>query len=719
MSQDLAKGQAALSLELEGDGVAWLVFDNHAARPNILSAEVMGRLDQLLGQVAAGAGTGKVRALVIRSGKDGSFIAGADVREIGAIGDAASGAAGARTGQRIFQRLDRLPLPVVAAVDGICLGGGTELILACDYRLASDRPETRIGLPEVKLGIIPGFGGTTRLPRLIGTRSALELILTGKTLDARRAQRAGLIDERVHRAQLYGRARSVALELAEGKRQAPRRRPWLERLLDDTSPGLRLVLKGARRRVGKETRGHYPAPLAALDVIADSRGKSLEQALEVEAQALGRLIVTPESKNLVHVFNLLEGAKKTAPPGVEARAVSRAAVVGAGVMGGGIAHLLAGRGISVRLKDIRAEALGAGLRHARQLDERSVRRHRLSAREMGRNLDRIAPTLEYAGFNGLELVIEAVLERLEVKLEVLRDLEERVGGACVLASNTSSLSITTMQATLNDPGRLCGMHFFNPVHRMPLVEVIRGRQTSDATIATVFALARVLGKTPVIVGDGPGFLVNRILAPYLNEAGWLLAEGASVEQVDEALLGFGMPMGPLRLLDEIGLDIARHAGQVMAAGLGKRLAPPPPLLALEDPALMGRKSGSGFYQYDGDRQGRVNAGIYGALGDSVPRSRRELSTGVIQDRTVLAMVNEAARALSDGIAARPEDVDVAMITGTGFPPFRGGLLRYADSLGIAAVAERLEQLSREHGPRFEPAPLLHELAAARTGFYRG
>ena len=709
--------QAAVSLEVESDAVAWLVFDAGPDRLNILTSAVMARLDGLLAEVEAGSRSGRIRALVVRSGRDGSFIAGADVKEIASIDSEAAGAAGARAGQQVFLRLDRLPVPVIAAVDGVCLGGGTELILACDYRIASDRKETKIGLPEVRLGIIPGFGGTTRLPRLIGTRAALDLILTGKTLDARRAQRAGLVHERVHPAQLYERARAAALELAEGRREPKTSRKLTERLLDETAPGRKLVLAQARKKVVQETRGHYPAPLAALDVIEASHGRSLEDALALEAAAVGRLLVTPEAHHLIHVFHLLEGAKKSGPRDVAPRAVARAAVVGAGVMGGGIAQLLAARGIDVRLKDIRADALGSGLRHARSLFEKQVRRRRLHWRELQRSMDRIAPTLEYTGFRRSDIVIEAVLERLDVKQQVLREVESQVGEECVVTTNTSSLSVTAMQRALARPQLFCGMHFFNPVHRMPLVEVIRGEQSSDEAIATVVALSRRLDKVPVIVADGPGFLVNRILAPYLNEAGWLLADGATVEQIDDALLEFGMPMGPLRLLDEVGLDVARHAGRVMMDAFGERLAAPPPLTALEQTKLLGRKGGLGFYRYDGEQQGDVNADIYRALGGSIPRDRRTLEAKTIRERAVFAMINEAARALGDGIAASAGDVDLAMITGTGFPPFRGGLLRYADSIGSREVLRRMERLEANLGPRFAPAPLLRELAAAERGFY--
>ncbi|HEX2166457.1 MAG TPA: 3-hydroxyacyl-CoA dehydrogenase NAD-binding domain-containing protein, partial [Longimicrobiales bacterium] len=583
--------------------------------------------------------------------------------------------------------------------------------------IASDRPETRIGLPEVKLGIIPGFGGTTRLPRVIGLREALAMILTGSPVSARKAQRIGLISERMHQGVLYERARALALELA-ASRPGPRRdRSLLSKVLDETAVGRSVILTQARRQVMKETRGHYPAPLRALDVIAKSAKQPLDAALKIEAKALGDLIVTDVSKNLLHVFHLMEGAKKAGPAGVEANSVERVAVLGAGVMGGGIAQLLAYRGLDVRLKDIRNDALGLGLRHAREMFDRLVKRGRVDRNDARRYMDAIAPTLDYSGFGTADLVIEAVVERMDVKQQVLRETETHVRDDCVLTTNTSSLSVTTMQGSLERPERFAGMHFFNPVHRMPLVEVIRGEQTSDAATATVVGLTRRLGKTPVVVNDGPGFLVNRILAPYLNEAAWLLAEGGSIEQIDRTLKRFGMPMGPLRLLDEVGLDVARHAGAVMSDAFGERLALPPTMAALEKTDLLGRKGGRGFYTYEKGREKEVNGDIYSSLGATLPSERKELAEQDILDRLLFAMVNEAARVLEDGIVQSAGEVDLGMITGTGFPPFRGGLLRWADAIGMQQVLRRLEELHAQHGVRFEPATLIRELAAAGRGFY--
>ncbi|HUP87932.1 MAG TPA: 3-hydroxyacyl-CoA dehydrogenase NAD-binding domain-containing protein, partial [Longimicrobiales bacterium] len=516
----------SVALQIESDGVAWLVIDA-PGKLNVLSSDVMAQLNDAIGQIEKA--QNQVKALIIRSGKEGSFIAGADIAEIGAITDAAEGAAKAAMGQSVFTSISRLPMPVIAAIDGICLGGGTELILACSYRIASDRKETKIGLPEVQLGILPGFGGTTRLPRLVGLSAALPIILTGKPVDARKAEKIGLVDEKVPAAILYQRAAQVARELLRGTKQLDNKRGRTA-IVDRFSLGRSLVLRLARKQVMKETRGQYPAPLRVLDILPSLMSSNIDDALTIEARAIGELIVTDVSKNLIHVFRLSEAAKKAAPD-VKAREVDQVAVIGAGVMGGGIAQLLAYRGYAVRLKDIKEDAIGLGLRHAQQAFDKAVKRRRLDKREALKMMQRISPTLDYSGFGASDLVIEAVIERMDIKKSVLKEAEQNAPNALV-TSNTSSLSITEMQSSLARPADFAGMHFFNPVDRMPLVEIIRGAQSSDEAIATVFAVARKLEKTPVIVRDGAGFLVNRILAPYLNEAGWLLSDGASIEDVD-------------------------------------------------------------------------------------------------------------------------------------------------------------------------------------------
>jgi len=711
--------QAALSLHLDGDGIAWFVFDRPDSRVNLLTSGVMRRLDELLEEVESGAQTGRVKVLVVRSGKADHFIAGADVDEIAGLTDPAEIAGTAREGQRIFRRLELLPIPTIAAIDGACLGGGLELALACTYRLASESPATRLGLPEVQLGLIPGFGGTVRLPRLIGLAPALELIVTGKSVTGNRARRLGLVHECIPAPIFMDRVRRFAWERIDRGpiRTVPRApRRIASRLLNETAPGRRLVLFQTRRKVLEETKGHYPAPLAAVNTIVETVALPLEEAFQREAETVGELVAGPVCKNLIHVFRLMEGAKKP-PVAAEPRRVDRALVVGAGTMGGGIAQLLAYYGLDVRLRDVRTEAIASGLRRARELFDRAVARGRMDAREARRAMDRIAPAVDDVGADRTDVVIEAVVERMDVKQQVLTEIEAAVPESCVLTSNTSSLSITRMQEVLARPREFCGMHFFHPVHRMPLVEIVRGAATADETVATVFHLAKRLKKTPLVVNDGAGFLVNRLLGPYLNEAGWLLADGASIDAIDAALVDFGMPMGPLRLLDEVGLDIARHAADQLHDAFGERLAPAPPLLAIDLENRLGRKNGRGFYTYRGERAQGSDTSIYDELGGTVPAERGPMPTHEIQARAVFAMINEAARALEDGIVTSAGDVDLGVITGTGFPPFRGGLLRYADSLGLPTVLNTLEVLASAHGARFEPAGLIRERAAAGQGFY--
>jgi 3-hydroxyacyl-CoA dehydrogenase / enoyl-CoA hydratase / 3-hydroxybutyryl-CoA epimerase len=412
----------------------------------------------------------------------------------------------------------------------------------------------------------------------------------------------------------------------------------------------------------------------------------------------------------------MEAAKKVPIAAAPAK-VKSVAVLGAGVMGGGIAQLLAYRDLAVRMKDIRADALAHGLRTARDLFDNIVKRGSLDRRTAGQKMDRIAPTLDYSGFGAVDLVIEAVVERMDVKQAVLHETEEHVRDDSVLTSNTSTLSISEMQKALTHPAQFCGMHFFNPVHRMPLVEIIRGGQSSDQTLATVFALARRLDKTPLIVNDGPGFLVNRVLSPYLNEAGWLLTEGASIESVDRAMVDFGMPMGPFRLLDEIGLDVARHSAGVLHEAFGERMQPAPPLVALQQTKRLGKKGDLGFYTYENGRDKDVDAKVYAELGATIPATRKEFSPDVIRDRLLLVMINEAALALQDEIVSSAGDVDLGMITGTGFPPFRGGLLRYADAVGLPVILHKLLQYEREKGIRYRPAPMIRDRATAARGFY--
>jgi 3-hydroxyacyl-CoA dehydrogenase/enoyl-CoA hydratase/3-hydroxybutyryl-CoA epimerase len=635
-------------------------------------------------------------------------------------------------GQRIYNVLASLPVPTVAAIHGVCVGGGLERSLACDHRVVTDSEKTKLSLPEVQLGILPAWGGTTRLPRLVGLQAALDLLLTGRRIDARKAERMGLASAVVPSAGLDDAVRTFIRSLQSGSDVRPRRarRRLLSRVLDDTAPGRWVVLRSARRRVMATTGGHYPAPLRILDILREHAGGSVAESLAAEARAAAQLLVSPVCKNLVHVFHLREDARKgtglegsAAAAATQARPVEAIGVLGAGVMGGGIGQLAAARGIPVYLKDIRHEAITSGLQHARSLFDKAVERRRMTPLEAQQAQERISGGVEYHGLSQADLVVEAIVENMEVKKAVLAETEASVTSHCVLATNTSSLSVNEMAAALEHPERFCGMHFFNPVHRMPLVEVVRGDRTSDETVTTVYRLALALGKIPVVVGDGPGFLVNRILGPYLNEAGFLLAEFASVEEIDRVARAFGMPMGPFRLIDEVGIDISRHAGAALHEGLGDRLSPAPLLIDVARTKRLGRKGGLGFYRYERGRAKGVDPEVYPEL--ALVKDARakgdarieELRTS-IRRRLVLAMVNEAARALEDGIVASAPAVDLAMIMGTGFPPFRGGLLRFADTLHPRGLLDRLHALHEVVGRRFEPAPLLVRLAREDRTFYQ-
>ncbi|MEX2529210.1 MAG: 3-hydroxyacyl-CoA dehydrogenase NAD-binding domain-containing protein [Gemmatimonadota bacterium] len=709
------------NLHLEDSGVARIVFDDPDRSVNVLGEPVMRRLSDLLEEVRAGVDAGRIGGLLIESAKEGSFIVGADIEELGSIESPGDGVEASRFGQAVFLELERLSIPTVAAIQGTCLGGGTELALACRYRVASDSNSTRIGLPEVQLGILPAWGGTTRLPRLIGLQAALDLILTGKQVDAKRARRLGLVGE-VLPDEIFAQASMRFLEKRMAEEIAPARgsRGFLKRLMEDTAPGRRIILAAARRSVMEKTGGHYPAPLRILEVIGHSMGRSLERAFQLEAEAAGELLASRVTRNLLHVFRLREGAKKAFGETFrgEPREIADLGVVGAGVMGGGIAQLAAAREVRVRLKDIRHEPVADAFSHARKAFEREASRGRISGREAEQGMERISGGTDYSGFGQLDLVVEAVVERLDVKRTVLGEVEERVDPECILATNTSTLSVDAMAEALERPEHFCGLHFFNPVHRMPLVEIVRGERTSEGTLASVHAFARRLGKVPVVVGDGPGFLVNRILGPYLNEAGFLLAEGASIEDIDGAATAFGLPMGPLRLVDEVGIDIARHAGDVLLEAFGERMRPSAPLVRMGETDRLGRKGGKGFYLHgDSRKDEKPEPELHTLLGDAVPSTAVHIDEADIRARLLLVMINEAARVLGDGIARSAAEVDLAMVMGTGFPPFRGGLLRFADDNHPRSLVERLETLEATLGERFTPAPVLRELARDDRTFY--
>jgi 3-hydroxyacyl-CoA dehydrogenase/enoyl-CoA hydratase/3-hydroxybutyryl-CoA epimerase len=709
---------AVFRVELaQPSGLAHLVMDDPARRVNVLDEAAIADLETALGVLE---GTAGLRGVIVRSGKPGSFIAGADVNVIGGITDRAQVQAIVRRAQAVFSRLAALPVPTVAAIDGVCLGGGTELALACDSRVASEEPHTKIGLPEVMLGILPGFGGTTRLPRLVGLSAALDLILTGRTLDARRAERMGLVWRAVPQTWLLEWAERRLSEISsrpEGRRRDVHRPQGIgPTLLDGTSVGRSIALSQARKMTMKRTGGRYPAPLAALRVLEHGLPRKVEESLALEAEEVGHLVVGPVCKNLVRVFHLSERAAKdpvVPEPAPEPAPVRSMSLVGTGVMGAGVAELASRNGIEVRMRDLQPAALTRALVTIRRIIDDRGRKRRTKDREKDAQMAKVLPTLDLSGVSRVDLALEAVVEDLDVKRRVFAELEVRMRPDAVLATNTSSLSVDELAGGLQRPERFCGFHFFNPVHQMPLVEVVRGERTSDATLVTAVAFARRLGKTPVVVRDTPGFVVNRILMPYMREAMHLLEEGYALADIDSAMRGFGMPMGPFEVVDEVGIDVARKVAEVLSKAFPERMTPSPALEKLLAEGRLGRKTGRGFYLHRGKRR-EPDASLRTLFG--VERERKATHPELLSERMVLAMVNEGARCLEEGVVADAGMIDLAMIFGAGFPPFRGGPLRHADSFGLRDVEARLKALAAEKGPRFEPAKLLSKLAATDGTF---
>ena len=682
----------------------------------------MKELDALVDQLAA---RKEIKGLVLFSGKPDIFIAGADVKEFSSASEASVRETIER-GQRVFGKIANLPFPTVAAIHGACLGGGCETALAMDWRLATDSKKTSIGLPEIKLGIIPAWGGTTRLPRTIGLAGGLDIILAGKALDAKRAKKAGLVDEAVPEPML----REVALAFARGKFGTKKRAnagpgggparvreaAGAEKLLEGFGKGI--VFSKARASVMKATRGQYPAPLEALAAIEKGYRAPLDQALALEVEAILRLVKTPVVRHLVGLFFQMEDVKKETgvAAGVKPRKVSRVGVLGAGVMGGGIAQLAADKGYPVRMKDIKNEMLAGGYAAAAKIWREKLKKRRMTKAEFAGKMSLLSGSLDWAGFGSCDVTIEAVLEKLVVKQSVLKEWEAVSSDSAIFASNTSTLPITDIAAAARVPERVVGMHFFNPVHKMPLVEVIYGAKTDPQVTATIFDLAKRMGKTPVVVKDAPGFLVNRILAPYLGEAVRLLLEGNPMESIDKAMRSFGMPVGPIELLDDVGIDVATKGAEVLSAVWPTRMPVDPSFGKMVTTGRCGRKTRKGFYLYEGEKRKGPDVSAYAELGLPVP-SKAIATPQQIEDRLILPMVNEAAWCLAEGIVESPAKLDLAMIFGTGFPPFRGGLCRYADARGVSAVVATLDVLSAEKGPRFEPAPFLVELAKANKSLY--
>jgi 3-hydroxyacyl-CoA dehydrogenase/enoyl-CoA hydratase/3-hydroxybutyryl-CoA epimerase len=708
----------ALQLAFE-EGVAIVTIDLPDDSVNKVTAGLRAEFGQLFGRIE---GDPTLRGVVLMSGKPDTWIAGADIDEFLTIGGAADAEALSRGGQALLARLESLRVPVVAAIHGACLGAGLETALACRYRIATDHPKTVLAVPEVQLGLIPGAGGTQRLARLVGVQRALDMILTGRNIRARKALQMGLVDELVHPAIL----RDVALErvrrLADGSlqpRHAPKGRGATGFLLEDNPLGRALVFRRAREGVVARTHGHYPAPLAALAAVQAGYDGGLDLGYRMEARSFGELAISDVARELIFLFFATTALKKD--PGVdgeppEPREVETLGVLGAGFMGAGIASVAAQQGTSVRLKDTDLARVGKGIAAVNEVLSEQLRRKRITPLQYQDQLLLVGGTTDYAGFGRADLVIEAVFEDLALKHRVLREVEPLLRTDAIYASNTSTIPITEIAEASSRPTRVLGMHFFSPVHRMPLLEVIATGDTDDDAVVTAVAYGKRLGKTVIVVNDGPGFYTTRILSAYMNEAGRLLDEGASIDSVDAALTAFGFPVGPITLLDEVGIDVGGKVGLVLSEAFGPRMAPSESLRRVVESGRTGRKGRLGFYRYDdAGKKGDVDPSVYEVLpGGS---ARRELPESEIQTRCVLAMVNEALLCLESRILRSPLDGDVGAVFGLGFPPFRGGPFRYVDAQGASRILDELDQLNERFPGRFAPAGLLVDHARAQQRFY--
>ncbi len=696
-----------LTLELrDGAGIIWLDSEDRKVNTLDIAAlrDMAAMFDRLQAEPAC-------RAVVLISRKQDNFLAGVDISLFTRLSSQELQAV-TLEGQGFFNRIANFPKPVLAAVHGGCAGGGTELVLACHYRLATDHPATHFALPEVQLGLLPGLGGTQRLPELVGLRKGLELVLTGRKVHARQARRLGLADALHHPEGLLQAALDAARELADGHVRHQRVRKSLTSRLLERPPLSRLVYRQAAAAALKQGRGNYPAPGRIIEAVRIGREHGLSAGLQAEAAAFSHLAATPQAQALMHVFFTRAATRRNGYAGQE-RTVSRIAVAGAGLMGGGIAQVSAGAGLHVLLQDQTLElaARGRGRIH-RELSRRIGKG--LSTFERDRIMERVRFTDSLADAGRADLTIEAVPEQLELKQAVLAGVEAVTDEEHIFASNTSSIPISLIAAAAKRPGQVIGMHYFSPVPKMPLLEVVRAETTSDSTVATAVQLGLRQGKSVIVVGDRPGFYVNRVLAPYIAEALQLVREGVRVERIDAVMRDAGFPVGPLKLLDEVGLDVAASVNTVLAplfADRGLELSGTAPLL---EAGLLGRKGGRGFYLYGDGSSGRVNTAVYRLLG-----AGRAVDPGAedIRRRLLLALVNEAVRTLEEGVIASASDGDAGAVLGFGFPPFLGGPFRFVDDQGAAVVTAALDALHSEQGVRFEAAALLRRLAESGGRFH--
>ena len=723
MSDNKVESNSAFTLVRQENGIAHLVMDVVDDTMNTLKAEFAEQVSDVLAEIKSDA---SITGVVLCSGKTDSFVAGADINMINDCKSKEEVIALARQGHLIFSQLEQLNVPIVAAINGACLGGGLELAMACHARVCSDNPKTALGLPEVQLGLLPGGGGTQRLPKLVGIQKALDMMLTGKQLRAKQALKAGLVNDVVPNSILIATAEKMAL-VGDFKQAERFKSSLLNKFLEGTSIGRSVVFKQATKSVLSKTKGNYPAPIKIINCVKTGMEQSPEKGFKLEAEHFSELVMSPESVQLRNLFfATTEMKKEQGVADVMPNTITKVGVLGGGLMGGGIAFVTATKAnIPARIKDIGHQGISHALKYSYDLLNKKVKRRFMRNSEMQKQMSMITGCIDYSGFNDIDLVVEAVFENLALKQNMVVEIEQQTKTSTVFASNTSSLPISNIAAKAERPENVIGLHYFSPVDKMPLVEIIPHEGTSDQTISTTVAFAKKQGKTPIVVKDKAGFYVNRILAPYMNEAAILLLAGEPIDKLDKALVDFGFPVGPMQLLDEVGIDVGAKIGPILQADLGERFAAPSAFSKLLDDGRLGKKADKGFYLYGKHvKKGvkhvfkpkgkQVDESIYALLNVNPVGN---LSANEIAKRCTYMMLNEAARCVDEGIVRNARDGDIGAIFGIGFPPFLGGPLRYIDNIGAAALVTQLTQWSQQHGERYTPCEALVIMAENGTSYY--
>lgn len=703
---------STFTLNKQDNGVAILTMDVADDSMNTLKADFGDEIKAIMDQIES---DDEIKGVVLASGKPDSFVVGADITMLAACETAEDAETLSVQGQQMFDRMQAMKKTFVAAIHGPALGGGLELALACHYRVCSDSDKTQLGLPEVQLGLLPGSGGTQRLPKLIGVQQAMKMMLTGSPARAKQAKKYGIVDDCVAESILMDVANDYALKAP--KTRTPKK-SLMNKALEDTPFGRNIMFKKAREQTLSKTKGNYPAPIYIIDCIEAGMSDS-KQGYATEAKRFGELVMSKECKQLRELFFATTDMKKeTGVEGVEPQPVKQVGVLGGGLMGGGIAFVTATKAkLPVRIKDISEDGIAGALKYSYDLLNKKVKRRFMRKSQMQKQMSNITGCLDYSGYAGADLVIEAVFEDLSLKQQMVKDVERECQKHTIFASNTSSIPIADIAAKARRKKNVIGLHYFSPVDKMPLAEVIPHEKTSKETISTTVDIAKKQGKTPIVVKDGAGFYVNRILAPYMSEAGFIALEGQDIALIDKALVKFGFPVGAFKLLDEVGIDVGTKIIPILIAQFGERFASPSSFEKLLENDRKGKKNGSGFYDYSGKgkNQGKkVDESIYNLLGVS-PTNKYTDETVV--ERCVLLMLNEAAMCLEEGVIRNARDGDIGAIFGIGFPPFRGGPFRYMDELGVDHVVSRLEHYAETYNEKYKPAQILLDMREQGSLFY--